>query len=140
MDESKRFDQMSNEEFRSLQEAPITAENDDDRDAADPSDDIDTDLATTVDTEIDDEIIESDLDQPLLEDDDADLSPEMSRPGFDVVLAGDMFEDDQEINSVQSPNMFAPDVPGGVDIEALPEDALDDTDLPADARLDPLEP
>lgn len=141
MDESNRFDEMSTEEFRGLQEAPLTAENDDTAGGGDPSDNIDAELATAVDSDIDDEILEADLDQPLLDDVDAERSEAMSRPGFDVVLQGDMFEgEDREINSIHAPDMFAPDTPGAIDIEDLPDDALDDTDLPADARLDPLEP
>ena len=38
-----------------------------------------------------------------------------------------------------SPEMSDLNVPGEVDIEELDEHALDLTDLPADARLDPLE-
>jgi hypothetical protein len=112
MDESNRFDEMSTEEFRGLQEAPLTAENDDTTGGGDPSDDIDAGLATAVDSDIDDEILEADLDQPLLDDVDAERSEAMSRPGFDVVLQGDMFEgEDREINSIHSPDMFAPDTP-----------------------------
>ena len=140
MDESNRFDEMSTEEFRGLQEAPLTAENDDDE-GIDPLDDIDAGLATSIDSEIDDDILASDLDDPLPGDADAERSQAMSTPAFEVVLQGDMFEgEDREINSIHAPDMFAPDTPGAIDIEDLPDDALDDTDLPADARLDPLEP
>jgi hypothetical protein len=140
MDESNRFDEMSTEEFRGLQEAPLTAENDDDE-GIDPLDDIDAGLAISIDSEIDDDILASDLDDPLPGDAEAERSAAMSTPAFEVVLQGDMFEgEDREINSIHAPDMFAPDTPGAIDIEDLPDDALDDTDLPADARLDPLEP
>jgi hypothetical protein len=38
-----------------------------------------------------------------------------------------------------APEMSDLNVPGEIDIEELDEHALDNTDLPADARLDPLE-
>ena len=140
MDESNRFDEMSTEEFRGLQEAPLTAENDDNG-GIDLSDDIDVELSTSIDSEIDDDILEADLDDPLPGDADAERSEAMSTSAFEVVLQGDMFEgEDREINSIHAPDMFAPDTPGAIDIEDLPDDALDGTDLPDDARLDPLEP
>ena len=42
-------------------------------------------------------------------------------------------------SSLGSPEMSDLNMPGEVDIEELDEHALDLTDLPADARLDPLE-
>lgn len=46
---------------------------------------------------------------------------------------------DLEDESVRTPEMSDFNVPGEVDIEELNDDALDDTDLPLDARLDPIE-
>lgn len=74
----------------------------------------------------------------------------------DPLLSGNVFSDDEmEIpmadldieslddpvtqNTVRSPIMDAPDTPGQIDIEALGDHDLDGTDLPADARLDPIE-
>jgi hypothetical protein len=42
-------------------------------------------------------------------------------------------------NAIHSPEMADMNVPGEIDIEDLGEDDLDGTNLPADARLDPLE-
>ena len=129
MEDQDRFTEMSTEEFRGLQEAPLVSDEDD---AADD------DLRSALDADVDDEILESDLDEELPEQED--ISTGLSRPGFEVVLQSDMDGDEEETNSIHTSDMVAPDAPGQVDIEDLPDDALDDTDLPADARLDPLEP
>ena len=138
MDESNRFDELSTEEFRGLQEAPLTAENQDTSGAANRADDPDLNMEATRESDIDADILEADLDEALIDEDD--ISTEMSRPGFDVILQSDISGEEDGINSIHSPDMFAPDTPGQIDIEDLPDDALDGTDLPEDARLDPLEP
>jgi len=88
---------------------------------------------------IDDEIARADMDDPtpaemgLLTEDD------MSTLGLDIVLGGDLLEDEDRVHSIHSPILDAPDTPGEVDIEDLDESDLDGTPLPADARLDPIE-
>jgi hypothetical protein len=42
-------------------------------------------------------------------------------------------------SGVRSPELYDQNVPGEIDIEALDENALSDTDIPRDALLDPLE-
>jgi hypothetical protein len=70
---------------------------------------------------------------------DADLpgSPIEEIPMSNVDI--ESMDDPIKLGIVRSPDDDAPNVPGDVDIEGLDEDALDLTDLPADARLDPLE-
>ena len=46
---------------------------------------------------------------------------------------------DTHIHELQAPELSDLIAPGEVDIEALDEDALSDTDIPRDALLDPLE-
>ncbi len=88
------------------------------------------------------------LDDELLEEtgDDFDFLED------DLNAADDEFEGDAasgneiplsdietEPDFLTSPEMSDNNTPGEIDIEELDEHALDNTDLPADARLDPLE-
>ena len=88
------------------------------------------------------------LDDELLEEngDDLDLLED------DLNAADGEFEDDSALGNeiplsdietepshLTSPEMTDNNVPGEIDIEELDEHALDNTDLPDDARLDPLE-
>ena len=69
---------------------------------------------------------------------DTDFSDdEMEIPMADLDI--ESLDDPVTQNTVRSPTMDAPDTPGQIDIEALGDFDLDGTDLPADARLDPLE-
>lgn len=88
----------------------------------------------TTDIEIDADL--DDLDSNNL---DADLpsSPDEEIPSENLDI--EAMDDPLTRDTIRSPDMDAPDTPGEIDIEALDEDDLDLTDLPADARLDPLE-
>ncbi len=95
------------------------------------------------DAGLDDEIEDEDgddLDLLLGEDDlnatDGDFRDDDSDPGFREIPMSDL---NMAPSSLASPEMSDLNVPGEVDIEELDEHALDLTDLPADARLDPLE-
>jgi hypothetical protein len=126
--EGAMFDRLSTQEFRDLEEAPLSS------DPQAGTDDADADLRATVGDKIDEDTFEADLDEVVLEDED-DLASELSRPGYKVILESDI---EQEDTHIHSPDMDAPNVPGEVDIEDLNEDDLGDA-LPPDARLDPLE-
>lgn len=91
------------------------------------------------DAGLDDELLEeTGDDSDLLEDDLNAADGE-----FEDVVAHDLeipiTDMDTEPEQLTSPEMSDLNVPGEIDIEELDEHALDDTDLPADARLDPLE-
>lgn len=83
--------------------------------------------------------IEEDLDDLDSSDLDADLpaSPNQEIPSANLDI--EALDDPLTRDTIRSPDMDAPDTPGEIDIEALDEDGLDLTDLPEDARLDPLE-
>ncbi len=104
---------------------------------ADVTDDVDTELATALDDEADADILQADLDEPVLLDEDERVNEAMSTPAYQVVLETDL-EDEPGAGNIHSPDMDAPNVPGEIDIEDLGEDALDAA-LPPDARLDRLE-
>jgi hypothetical protein len=76
-------------------------------------------------------------------EEDADLDVNLpGSPLNEIPLSSldiESMDDPVTRNIIRSPDMDAPDLPGQVDIEGLGEDDLDLTDLPADARLDPLE-
>lgn len=92
------------------------------------------------DAGLDDEIEDEDGDDLDLMLDEDDLNATDS----DFSAAGGIREipmSDLNLGSggLASPEMSDLNVPGEIDIEELDEHALDLTDLPADARLDPLE-
>ena len=130
--EGAMFDRLSTQEFRDLEEAPLSSTplSSDPQAATDDADDVSTRLGD----EIDEDTFEADLDEEVLEDED-EMASELSRPGYQVILESDMNEEDTHIHA---PDMDAPNVPGEVDIEDLNEEDLGDA-LPPDARLDPLE-
>lgn len=111
----------------------VTAETD-----ADVTDDVDTELATALDDEADADILQADLDEPVLLDEDERANAAMSTPTYQVILETDL-EAEPGAGNIHSPDMDAPNVPGEIDIEDLGEDDLDGAGLPPDARLDPLE-
>ena len=67
---------------------------------------------------------------------DGDFRDENSEVGIREIPMSDL---ETEPGRLSSPEMADLSSPGEVDIEELDEHALDLTDLPADARLDPLE-
>jgi len=93
--------------------------------------------------------IDAGLDDPLIEDEGRIAARQMARGVLDIddELPARPFEeitmsdlaDGMEDDFLSSPEMADLNAPGEVDIEELDEDALDDTDLPEDARLDRLE-
>jgi hypothetical protein len=93
------------------------------------------------DAGLDDELLEEDGDDLdlLLEEDlnEADGEFEEDNPRSFVEIP--MSDLASAPSSLGSPEMSDLNVPGEVDIEELDEHALDNTTLPADARLDPLE-
>jgi hypothetical protein len=96
-------------------------------------------LTDALQESIDDEIARADMNNPTLAEMGAVADDDMSTPGLDIVLQGDLLEDEDRVHSIHSPILDAPDTPGEVDFEALDERDLDGTPLPADARLDPIE-
>lgn len=70
-----------------------------------------------------------DLDSDL---DEADAPREITMTDLEAQMPGSSFITSAELSDLNTP--------GDVDIEDLDYDDLDDTDLPPDARLDPLEP
>ena len=79
-------------------------------------------------------------DAELLEDDlnaaDGEFADENGNPNGIEIPMSDL---DMEPDVLTAPEMSDLNVPGEIDIEELDEHALDNTDLPADARLDPIE-
>jgi len=132
MDDSPRFDEISTEDFRGLQEAPLAS------DAATASAARADDLTDEAGARLDRDTLEADLDDEVLTDNE-DISAGLSTSSFDVVLQSDMEGDEIETNSIHASDMDAPDAPGEIDIEDLPDNALDLTGIPADALLDPIE-
>ena len=91
------------------------------------------------DAGLDDELLEETGDDfELLEDDlnaaDGEFEDDAAN-GIEIPIS----DIETEPEDLATPEMGDHNVPGEVDIEELDEHALDDTDLPADARLDPLE-
>ena len=84
-----------------------------------------------IESELMDEFSTSDLDENFA---DADV---LEIPMSQLDIEG--LDDPVTRATLRSPDMDAPDTPGQIDIEALGDFDLDDTDLPADARLDPIE-
>ncbi len=89
--------------------------------------------------DLDDELLEETGDDfELLEDDlnaaDGEFEEDAAN-GIEIPIS----DIETEPEDLATPEMGDHNVPGEVDIEELDEHALDNTDLPADARLDPLE-
>lgn len=77
-------------------------------------------------------------DEAWFEPDLADDSELVDSPDPMEIPMSDL-EDRQPASTIQSPEQTDYNAPGEIDIEELDEDDLSDTDLPPDARLDPLE-
>ncbi|HVF10475.1 MAG TPA: hypothetical protein VNA16_06720 [Abditibacteriaceae bacterium] len=89
------------------------------------------------------------LDDPVIEDQGPINTGQSVRGAFDIdaelparpieeIPMSDL-DDGMEDDFLMSPELADMNVPGEVDIEELDDDALDNTDLPEDARLDRLE-
>ena len=129
MDNQRKLDDVSNEEFRDLQETPL--------DGGDNSD-AGSGLINVQEEDIDRTVAEADLDNEIIIDEDDLASDGLSTDAFQVILESDL-ESQGDDDHIHSPDMDAPNVPGEVDIEDLDEEDLDGTDIPEDARLDRLE-
>ena len=104
----------------------------------------DDSASTESDAGVIDVIDESDSDIDEYDDlDSTDLDKDLPSSPNEEIPSGNLdiesLDDPLTRDRVRSPDMDAPDTPGEIDIEALGEDDLDLTDLPDDARLDPLE-
>ncbi|MDF2440319.1 MAG: hypothetical protein JWN98_1303 [Abditibacteriota bacterium] len=99
-----------------------------------PSSELDAGVLGSTDIEIDDDLDDFDSDDL---DKGLPSSPDEEIPSANLDI--EALDDPLTRDTIRSPDMDAPDTPGEVDIEALDEDDLDLTDLPPDARLDPLE-
>lgn len=94
--------------------------------------------STEVDAGLDDETLEeAGLVNPLTAAIEADFDDAIPRPPAEEIPMSDLRG--PGTSRIHSGEMDDLSSPGEVDIEDLDEDALDDTDLPPDARLDPLE-
>ena len=95
---------------------------------------------TARDAGLDDELLEEDGDVlEALPDEDLNASDGDFEDEMPNVVEIPMSDLPSTYNGLGAPEMADLNVPGEVDIEELDEHALDLTDLPADARLDPLE-
>ncbi len=137
MNDDKKFGNMSEGEFRDLQDAPLQQPAQEDAD---------------IPTALNDDAVEISIDKDILAadlDDVDDLAPVdldenlEGGKGYVEVLESDM---DEELSDggpshdhIHAPDMIAPDTPGEVDIEDLEEGDLEGTGIPIDALLDPLE-
>ncbi|MDQ3814954.1 MAG: hypothetical protein M3347_13500 [Armatimonadota bacterium] len=93
------------------------------------------------DAGLDDELLEEDGGDPdLIEDDlnghDRDFNDNAPPSEIQEIPIADLAPIRDEL---ESPELADLNVPGEIDIEELDDDALDNTDLPPDARLDPIE-
>ena len=113
--------------------------------AADDTSNFPLDSPTSAsDAGLDDALLEESgddvADAEMLEDDlnaaDGEFDEENSGPRGIEIPMSDL---DMAPDALTAPEMSDLNVPGEVDIEELDEHALDNTDLPADARLDPIE-
>ncbi|HEY0073431.1 MAG TPA: hypothetical protein VGB77_04955 [Abditibacteriaceae bacterium] len=114
-------------------------------DTADDTSNFPLDSPTSAsDAGLDDALLEEtgdDLsDAELLEDDlnaaDSEFADEDGNPrGIEIPMS----DIEMEPDALSAPEMSDLNLPGEIDIEELDEHALDNTDLPADARLDPIE-
>jgi len=93
--------------------------------------------------------VDAGLDDPVIEDEGPVSAAQSGRDALDIdaELPGRPIEeipmsdldDEMDDDFLVSPELADMNVPGEVDIEDLDDDALDNTDLPEDARLDRLE-
>lgn len=144
MNNDTKLSNLSEAEFRNLQEAPLEK-----TDAAAPQ--TNQDLLETLDNslaeDIDDTIAQADLDRDIIISQTLDAMPEdeddVPAGGFREVLESDLGEEltDGGVshNHIHSSDMIASDTPGQIDIEDMDERDLEGTGIPADALLDPLE-
>ncbi len=138
MNDDQKLANMSQDEFRDLQEAPLQNA------PTSQKTEIPTSLNDdALETSIDRDILSADLDDPTPVDLDADLDAPISGVGFVEVLESDLNEEISDggisHNHIHAPDMIASDTPGEIDIEDLEEGDLEGTGIPADALLDPLE-
>ena len=143
-EEYKGLDDISTEEFRNLQEAPLTPTDEDNENADNDATAIDEPLAPTGESlfyqETEDQI--NTFGGPVrhgIQDSTTPVEPDENIPhgGWVEILEADM--DDVAPSSIHSPEMSDMNIPGEIDIEDLDEDDVDGTDIPEDARLDRLE-
>lgn len=144
MNNDKTFGNMAEADFRALQEAPLTKNEDA---APQTGSDVSENLQNALANDIDADIESADLDEPIENAETLTFTPEdeddVPRGGFREILESDL---DQPLSDggrsrdhIHAPDMIASDTPGEIDIEDMEEGDLEGTGIPADALLDPLE-
>jgi hypothetical protein len=136
MSEPRKLDQVSQGDFRDLEEAPLdnTGDEADTLHQIAPSgESLESNTFYEQGNKFGGQTQRGTLD--TLEDVTTDEASE-PRAGFEEILETDLSAEENDIHSPENSDM---NLPGELDIEDLDEDALDNTDLPEDARLDPLE-
>jgi hypothetical protein len=139
----RSLENMSERDFRDLQEAPLSH-----NDAADDGERImpleptgqalETNELSEQSNTFGGQVREGTRDDG---DDDEDSDGTLPAEGFVEILESDMdedFTDGGRPDSIHSPEMSDMNNPGEIDIEDLDEEALSEI-LPPDARLDPIE-
>ena len=137
MAENKKLEQISTDDFRDLEAAPLDnpehSETDSLHQIAPSGESLESNTFYEQGNKFGGQTQRGSLD--TLED---ELSDDAAAPrrGYQEILETDMEAESDDIHSPEHSDM---NLPGEIDIEDLDEHALDNTDLPADARLDPLE-
>ena len=140
MSEPRKLDEMSVLDYRSLEEVPLSTDNDEEnaQDAlhtiAPSGESLESNAFYEQGNKFGGQTERGTIDSEV---DDLDGDP-IPREGFQEILESDL-EDGLPGDDIHSPEMSDMNLPGEIDIESLDESSLDETDLPADARLDPLE-
>jgi hypothetical protein len=144
MEEHRHLDDISTEEFRNLQEAPLTATDNtpppDDAPIVPTGESIDYQATADQNNKFGGQVQEGILGaSPSTDIWSETAADEDVPPGEWVEILESDLDDMPGDNAIHSPEMADMNVPGEIDIEDLGEDDLDGTDLPEDARLDRLE-
>lgn len=139
MGESRKFESVSVSDFRNLAEAPISSDSDEENDPLHQVTPSGEALESNAFYEQGNKYGGQTQQGEAGRDYDA-ITDDASEPrqGFEEILETDL-ESELNDDDVHSPETSDMNVPGEIDIEGLDEDALDGTDIPADARLDRLE-
>ena len=134
----RSLENMSERDFRALQEAPLASSNaPNDGERSSPLEPTGTALAANTLGELTNSY--GGQTSNALSDDLSD--EDIPHGGFVEILESDMdedFTDGGRRDSIHSPELSDMNNPGEIDIEDLDEQALEDV-LPVDARLDPIE-
>ena len=144
MEEHKHLDDISTEDFRNLQEAPLaTTENTpapDDAPLAPTGESVDYQVTQDQNNKFGGQVQEGVWGaSPSTDTWSETAADEDVAPGEWMEILESDLDDMPGNTSIHSPELADMNVPGEIDIEDLGEDDLDGTDLPEDARLDRLE-